>query len=648
MKRSSYQCRIAAGLLLFAIFLSVTGCSSSPYSAKKRNITQSFEKRQKNAINSDQPSELTQQYLRLENLTDLYEDDRTKFFRQFYDRVIQAWDLQDVRVMAELSLLEGRKQSSRSRDDAVGLYLISAKTSYRYLTTNDRLSTQAALDPTYRFVAEIYNAAVTELVDLHEDEHIDWISGDVYSVGKTLYEFTLAESSHEIWNPNTFDALIPAYQIKTKGLRNHYYTSGLGAPLVGLINDPSEEIYWGQLFAGQKSAYPVTAVLTFEPSRMEGGQRHVKTQIVFYNSLARDEIVFDDSSVPLEVDYSTPLVAQLEHIKPESLGLRGMFDSDKKIADAGLFLLEPYDPDKIPVVMVHGLKASPVIYMEMFNDLRGQPDIRSRYQFWFFSYPTGLPILYSSSILRQKLLDVQQKLDPDGSSPTFNNMVLVGHSMGGLLSRVMMQDSGDAYWNYLFSDPIDQIQIDEPSREVLKQCMFFESIPFIRRVIFIAAPHRGSPSADRWYSALASGMIDLPGNIINTSRSILSNDQLKLNPQVYKNTKKIRFDAISNLSATSPFTIVYNRVPVREDVPYHSIIGIGDFETGPGSSDGVVLYESSHIDFAVSESLVASVHAAAPKHPDAINEVKRILLLHLQETEPKSSLNKNAKVSQSF
>ena len=125
---------------------------------------------------------------------------------------------------------------------------------------------------------------------------------------------------------------------------------------------------------------------------------------------------------------------------------------------------------------------------------------------------------------------------------------------------------------------------------------------------------------------------DLPGNIINTSQSILSNDQLKLNPQVYKNTKKIRFDAISNLSATSPFIIVYNRVPVRDDVPYHSIIGIGDFEIGPGSSDGVVPYESSHIDFAVSERLVHFNHGAH-QHPDAIDEVKRILLLHLEETE---------------
>jgi triacylglycerol esterase/lipase EstA (alpha/beta hydrolase family) len=365
---------------------------------------------------------------------------------------------------------------------------------------------------------------------------------------------------------------------------------------------------------------------------MEGGQRYVKTQMVFYNSLARDEIVFDDTSVPLEVDYSTPLVAQLEHVKPKSLGLWGMFDSDKKIADAGLFLLEPYDPDKIPVIMVHGLKESPVIYMEMFNDLRGQPDIRSRYQFWFFSYPTGLPVLYSSSILRQKLLEAQKKLDPEGSNPNFNNMVLVGHSMGGLLSRVIMQDSGDAYWDYLFSEPIDQVQIDEPSRKILKQCMFFESIPFIQRVVFISAPHMGSPSADRWYSAFASGMIEMPGNIVNISQSLLSNDQLKVNSQVYKNTKKIRFDSISNLSATSPFTIVYNQVPVRDDVPYHSIIGIGDFEIGPGSSDGVVPYESSHIGFSVSERLIASDHNA-PNHPDAIDEVKRILLLHLEETE---------------
>jgi pimeloyl-ACP methyl ester carboxylesterase len=632
MERSSYQCRIAARLLLVAILLSITGCSSSPYSAKKRNITKLFEQRQQNALNSNQLSELTRQYLRLENLTQQYEDDRVKLIDQLYERALETEDLQTVRVLSELSLLEGRKQSSRSRDDAVGLYLISAETSYRYLMANDLLSTQAALDPTYRFVAEIYNTAVTELVDLPEDEHSDWISGDVYSVGNTLYEFTLAESSHEIWKPDTFDALVPAYEIKTKGLRNHYYTSGLGAPLVGLINDPSEEIYWGQLFAGQKSAYPVTAVLTFEPSRKEGGQRHVKTQVILYNSLTLDDVTLNEMQVPLEADYSTPLVLQLERINPSSLGLGGMFNSDKKIDSAGLFLLEPYNPDKIPVLMVHGLKSSPLTWIEMFNDLRGQPEIRNRYQFWFFSYPTGLPILYSSSILRQKLLEVQKELDPDGSNPNFNNMVLVGHSMGGLLSRLMMQDSGDTYWNNLFSEPIDQIQVSETTRELLQQALYFECVPFIQRVIFISAPHRGSPSADRWYSILASGMIDVPGNLVDATGELLSDEQTQFNKQAYNSTRKYRFRSIDNLSATSPFITMYNQVRVRDDVPYHSIIGVQNAKTGPGSSDGIVPYESSHIDFAVSECLVASDHAA-PKHPDAINEVKRILLLHLKETE---------------
>ncbi|MHC4525224.1 MAG: esterase/lipase family protein [Planctomycetota bacterium] len=631
MTRLNYRCKIIIGILLCALVLSISGCAG-PYSAKKRSITELFEQRQKNALNSNQPSELTQQYLRLENLTDLYEKDRTEFFRQFYDRVVQTRDLQDVRVMAELSLLEGRKQSTRDIENAKALYLTAAEASYRYLLENDELLIRAVLNPTYRFVAEIYNAAVTELVNLKEIEGGPWLTERTYLVGNTVYEFILAEPSDEVWDPETFDKLIPAYEIKTKGLRNQYYTTGLGAPLIGVVNDPSEELYWGELFEGKKATYPVTAMLIFEPPRMEGSKRHVKTRVVFYNPLTLDDITINDMQVPLEVDYSTPLVVQLEDMNPSSLGLGGMFNSDKKIAETGLFLLEPYNPDKIPVLMVHGLKSSPLTWMEMFNDLRGQPEIRNRYQFWFFSYPTGVPVLYSSSILRQKLLEVQQELDPKLSNPNFNNMVLVGHSMGGLLSRVMMQDSGNIYWNNLFSDPIDQIQVSESTRELLRQSLFFESIPFIQRVIFIAAPHRGSPSADRWYSALASGMIDVPGNLVTATGELLSDEQTQFNKQAYNSTRKYRFRSIDNLSATSPFIVMYNQVPVRDDIPYHSIIGIQNAKTGPGSSDGVVPYESSHIDFAVSECLVASDHAA-PKHPDAIDEVKRILLLHLESND---------------
>ncbi|MHC5199859.1 MAG: hypothetical protein ACYSO1_07095 [Planctomycetota bacterium] len=628
MEKSKCQCRIAAGILLFSIVLSITGCSG-PYSAKKRDLTQLFKRRQQNALNSDTPSQLTQQYLRLENLTEQYKDDRVELIKQLGRRVSETQDLQTVRVLAELSLLEGRKKFSR-HEDAAALYITSAETSFRYLMSGEEPSARSVLDPSFRFVAEIYNAAVTEMVKLHEIQDNPWKSSGTYSVGNTVYEFTLKAPSYEVWDPVFFDELVPAYEIKTKGLRNEYYTSGLGAPFIGVVENPKKTLKWGEFCSDNKAGYPVTALLLFEPARTEGQRRHVKTEIVFYNSLTQDEITLENMEVPLEVDYSTPLVVQLENINPFTLGLSSMFKSDKKIDDAGLFLLEPYNPDKIPVVMVHGLMSSPVTWIEMFNDLRGKPEIRDRYQFWFFQYPTGLPVLYSSSILRENLLNIQKKLDPDLTNPNFNNMVLVGHSMGGLLSRVMMQDSGDTYWDSFFEEPFDDIQISESSREMLRQALFFESIPFVQRMVFISTPHRGSPIADHWYSSMASGMINLPSNLVNTSQNLFS-DKVKLNQQVYHNTKKIKIRSIDNLSATSPFTIVYNQVPVRDDVTYHSIIGTRKDDTGPGSSDGVVPYESSHIDFAVSERLVHSGHPAQ-QHPDAIDELKRILLLHLEES----------------
>ncbi|MHC5164349.1 MAG: hypothetical protein ACYSOI_03140 [Planctomycetota bacterium] len=552
MEKSKCQCRIAAGILLFSIVLSITGCSG-PYSAKKRDLTQLFKRRQQNALNSDTPSQLTQQYLRLENLTEQYKDDRVELIKQLGRRVSETQDLQTVRVLAELSLLEGRKKFSR-HEDAAALYITSAETSFRYLMSGEEPSARSVLDPSFRFVAEIYNAAVTEMVKLHEIQDNPWKSSGTYSVGNTVYEFTLKAPSYEVWDPVFFDELVPAYEIKTKGLRNEYYTSGLGAPFIGVVENPKKTLKWGEFCSDNKAGYPVTALLLFEPARTEGQRRHVKTEIVFYNSLTQDEITLENMEVPLEVDYSTPLVVQLENINPFTLGLSSMFKSDKKIDDAGLFLLEPYNPDKIPVVMVHGLMSSPVTWIEMFNDLRGKPEIRDRYQFWFFQYPTGLPVLYSSSILRENLLNIQKKLDPDLTNPNFNNMVLVGHSMGGLLSRVMMQDSGDTYWDSFFEEPFDDIQISESSREMLRQALFFESIPFVQRMVFISTPHRGSPIADHWYSSMASGMINLPSNLVNTSQNLFS-DKVKLNQQVYHNTKKIKIRSIDNLSATSPFTI---------------------------------------------------------------------------------------------
>src|SRR5213595_1763464 len=90
----------------------------------------------------------------------------------------------------------------------------------------------------------------------------------------------------------------------------------------------------------------------------------------------------------------------------------------------GLYFLQPYDPDRIPVVFVHGLISTPFSWVQTINGLQADPEIRKRYQFWVFAYPTGNPVLYSALRLREELAKVD-KLYPD-----HKGYVLVGHSMG--------------------------------------------------------------------------------------------------------------------------------------------------------------------------------------------------------------------------
>ena len=123
-------------------------------------------------------------------------------------------------------------------------------------------------------------------------------------------------------------------------------------------------------------------------------------------------------------------------------------------------MVEPFDPNRIPVVMVHGLWSSPTTWMEMFNDLRAFPEIRSRYQFWFFLYPTGQPFWTSAAQLRDTLAEVRQTLDPQLQNPNLDQMVLVGHSMGGLVSQLQTLESGDDFWRIVSDKPFEELQAD--------------------------------------------------------------------------------------------------------------------------------------------------------------------------------------------
>lgn len=630
-KKVNLPATIKLTLVLSVWTVFFCGCAD-PYSAKKGGVVDIFKNRNLNALNSSRPSLDTQQYLRLAFLTKQYEKNHTEIISQLSEiDTDEEKDLQRTQTVAELALLEGRKYHKNDMQKATQMYLTAAETAYRYLLDESNNGSNSSLDPSYRLLANIYNACVSELIDIYKKRSAEeWQNVKPVEIGNTIYNFSFAPKSEYTLNPYSFTDVRPSYQIKAVGLTNNYYTSGLGAPLVGLVQSPRSNPEWGRFYPPRQAAYPVTAILKFNEAEYEDSKRIVSCSFELYDCLATNSVELQNQLVPMEADFTTPMAVQLENIKPFQIGLRNLLKSDEQIKDAGLIMLEPYRADKIPVVMVHGLMSSPLTWVPMFNDLRGDPQLRKRYQFWFFAYPTGLPIMYSASLLRQDLIDIRKMYDPDNTNPNFDQMVLIGHSMGGLLSRLMVQDSENIYWDAAFKKPLDELKLDDQTKEMLRSTMFFNTQPYIKRIVFVAVPHSGSSLADQWFSKMASGLINLPSNLNQTAERLMTGEDISVQQQALSHTKRFR-SSIEALSPESLFMKIQITVPLNKNIPYHSIIGIKNAKQGPGSSDGVVAYESSHVDFAESEIFVPTGHSEAHRHPLAIQEIKRVLSLHLKE-----------------
>jgi pimeloyl-ACP methyl ester carboxylesterase len=610
---------------LFILWL-ISGCGS-PYKSVNLMPSDLFQEKSKNAVNSLTPSWETKQTLRLLFLDEVYRKDHQKVIAQLEDMVIQKPRPSLRMALAELALLQAQKRRENDKEKMT-YYLIAAREAYDFLFFDPESIRSNPLSPDYRFMADIYNISVSQLVDMRANRSDKWDSKDFEYKG-IQYHFQVDKKGPGIWDPTWFNYLHNAYEIRVTGLANEYIVKGLGAPLVGIVEKPQQDLHFGRFFPLRMVSYPLSAVLLFDPiAKTDPPSRTIR--LVFYDSFQVNKITIEDHEVPLEADYTTPLGLQLRKTNPFQTGLHNLLSSDVELKTAGVYMLEPYQPDKIPVVLVHGLMSSPATWAGMFNDLRGDPQLRKRYQFWLFMYPTGLPIGFSTSILRKQLNTIHDLYDPNSVNPNFNQMVLIGHSMGGLLSRGMVQDSGTAFWDYYFKEPFEKTSLDPNTKQQLKEMMLFEHLPFVKRVIFIATPHRGSPMADTWYTGILSGMVNLPATVSETTSKVINRGVLTQSA-ADTFTKQKTNNSLTLLSPTSNFIKMTATVPLRPDIPYHSIIGTQKTVTsGVGTSDGIVPYESSHLDFAVSEKLVPSGHGAHT-HPLAIEEVKRILHEHLEQ-----------------
>jgi pimeloyl-ACP methyl ester carboxylesterase len=290
--------------------------------------------------------------------------------------------------------------------------------------------------------------------------------------------------------------------------------------------------------------------------------------------------------------------------------------------------LAPYQKGRIPLVLVHGTASSPGRWADLVNELDNDRVIGDRYQIWLFLYNTGNPIGYSGGLLRRALEHVVAELDPNGEDPALRRMVVVGHSQGGLLAKLTVIDSGDRFWNLVANVPIDQLDLDPDVRETLRLSTYFTREPFVERVIFVCTPHHGSYLAALKMVSLSpaqwiSDLVALPSNLGQVVTELVTRNQDKL---ILRTMTRLP-TSIDNMTPGNPFIKTLAETPIAKGVIAHSIIAVrddGPFEKG---TDGVVRYESAHIDGAESELIVRSGHSAQGR-PETIQEIRRILIEH--------------------
>ncbi len=294
--------------------------------------------------------------------------------------------------------------------------------------------------------------------------------------------------------------------------------------------------------------------------------------------------------------------------------------------DAGrLETRRPYERGKVPVVLIHGLWGSPRNWDRMIEDLEAAPAIRARFQFWTLRYASGDSIPYSAHLLRQSLRRARRTFDPDGTDAAFDRMVVLGHSLGGILAKMMAQSGGPKLWQTVSARPIEQITGPTEACRLMQQAFFYKPVPEVRRVIFIATPHRGSPLASGRIRELGTQLCWRPNRLRRAYDVLLSHNEPDMFARGFRGQLATSAD---ELAPGHPLLSRLCDLGIDSSVRSHSIIADLRDPPSPDGTDGIVPYSSSHIDGVASESLVHGLHICL-NHPAVIEEVGRILMEHL-------------------
>jgi pimeloyl-ACP methyl ester carboxylesterase len=517
-------------------------------------------------------------------------------------------------ALAELSFAHGDRSGKRE------YYLAAAVYAYAFLMPSKPSTGLIPIDPRNRLAADLYNLGLSLGLRAPEGEDVILEAGDRPLPFGRLDLTVDAERLR--WSVFRFSRFIAVSEFEVRGLRNRYRQAGLGVPVAAEVAPVGEglAVEVARKRIPPRIKVPVTAFVRLE--NVEGGiaSGTVKGRIEIYPADTATSLDIGGLKVPLELEPTATLAYMLEGAPVWDTEIAGFLKAERPVLGDGLVMMHPYRPGRIPVVLIHGTASSPARWAEMMNELQNDPVLRGRVQFWLFTYNTSNPILLSAKRLRDSLRQIRVELDPEGRDPALGHMVLIGHSQGGLLTRLMVTESGNRFWDNVSEVPLSELQISPETRELLQTAMFFEPLPFVDTVVFIATPHRGSFRATGFVLNIIRRLVTLPITVIKGIGELATQ-----NPQLFsRDAMRSVPTAVDNMSPGHPFTKTLSASPIAPGVKVYSIVAV--LGEGPltGQTDGVVRYDSAHLDGVGTEKVVRSSHSTQGE-PVTIEEVRRIL-----------------------
>lgn len=607
--------RPAAALFLVAALAATTTCAA-PISVEEAAVVDVYRDVTAFALTDGELSTDAEVTLERAGLRDAFDEDPVAAIRSLHALALAGDRRERLYAMAETSFVAGERTEDRT------LFLASAVYAHLFLFGGGPEPAPGPFRRRFRRACDFVNVGVARaFTDPESGLFVPMTGRAALPVG--ALDLAPPELPVRI-SDFDYDDLRPAITMGISGLRARDVRSGIGTPLVARRISGSA-LKERRAHLAPRSAVAVTALLRFEGDLEELAAGTVPATLEFHRPTETRDVEIAGREVPLEYDTTAPLAWELADSRPWEREFTGFLDNDEAGVENEVLLTEPYVRGRIPVVLVHGTASSPARWAEVLNELHADGRVASACQFWIYQYGSGAPVLASAAGLRRGLERVVRDVDPEGTDDALRRMVVIGHSQGGLLTRLLVSESGDRFWTTVSERPFDDFDWTDSERKYVRPVFHFEPSPYVERAVFVATPHRGSYVAGNWIGKIGAALVSAPRRVVRGAG--------RLSRRIFRAGEKPNLEsfstAVDDMAPGSAFLAALAASPTAEGVALHSIVAVADPDDPlDEADDGVVQYVSAHLPQALSEVIVPCDHSCQG-HAATVAEIRRILHEHL-------------------